>query len=124
LLSTNAKEYGAQTSEAFTKFLVEKANSDWLKNFNADDWSVRNTGAKGLGAESLKVAEILAHLRTQLRKEKSVSDTVDRLLQGAINKLVEQGYEDNEVWFIVSKNANEEDSAHTNLHFLKVLTAA
>ena len=72
----------------------------------------------------MKVAEILAHLRTQLRKEKSVSDTVDRLLQGAINKLVEQGYEDNEVWFIVSKNANEEDSAHTNLHFLKVLTAA
>ena len=89
LLQTNAKEYGAQTSESFTKFLVEKANSDWLKNFNAEDWSVKNSGAKGLGAESLKVAEILAHLRTHLKKEKSVSDTVDRLLQGAINKLIE-----------------------------------
>lgn len=65
--------------------MLEKANNDWLKNFKAEDWSVSNSTAKGLGAESLKVAEILAHLR----KEKSIGANVDKVLQVAINKLVE-----------------------------------
>lgn len=72
----------------------------------------------------MSLAEILASLRVQLRKEKSVSDTVDRLLQGAINKVLEQAYEDSEVWFIDSKNANEEAGLYTNLHFLLLLSAA
>ncbi len=45
LLQIGAKEYGAKHSETFDKFLLEKATSEWIKNFNAKEWSISNSTA-------------------------------------------------------------------------------
>lgn len=60
-----------------------------MKNFNAKEWSINNSTAKSLGAESLKVAEILAYLR----KEKGATENIDKLLVEAINKVTELGFD-------------------------------
>jgi hypothetical protein len=65
--------------------LVDTAKSNWLKNFNVEDWSVTNTTkTKGLTIEGLKVAEMLAFIS----KEKSIKENVDIALKPALNKVL------------------------------------
>lgn len=121
LLQYRAKDYGTKTSDAFKKFVVGKAKDEWINNFNTDDLSYNNaTKGKGVTVESLKVAELIAYALDN----GDLKDKAANKLKIALNKLISLGYEEDNVWFIISKSANETDNAHLNLHFLNTLLAS
>ena len=107
--------------EAFSTFLATKAKDDWLVNFISDDWSY-NSATKGVGLtlESLHIAEMLA----SLLKDKDLQEKVSAKLKAALEKLLSQTYEDENTWFIVTKNANEVDNTEMNLNILSVLNSS
>jgi hypothetical protein len=53
-------------------------------------------------------------------KDKELSVKIAPKVKDALTKLSEQAYEDEKVWFAVTKNANTLDSTHTNFHILNL----
>lgn len=49
-----------------------------------------------------------------------MKEKVEPKLRSAIEKLLKQAYEDESIWFIVTKNANEVDNTELNLEILKL----
>jgi hypothetical protein len=112
LLNKKQKSLNIKPGDAFKTFLQDKINNDFLSAFNADDWSYSvHTKGKGLSLEGLRVAEMMAYQVDKNTKK----DQIETKLKTAVSKLLAQVFEDENVWFIISKNFNEVSSTELNL---------
>lgn len=57
-------------------------------------------------------------------KDKDLGTKISTKVKDALTKLTESSYEDESVWFVVTKNAGTLDSTHTNYHILNLFNAA
>jgi len=55
--------------------------------------------------------------------DKDLQDEITTKLRAALNKVFAQAYEEENQWFIVSKNADITENAHLNLHLLNTFLA-
>jgi hypothetical protein len=112
LLNRDAKLFGGKPSSDFQKTFTDKTVKDLVSNFNADDWSFNG---QPFSLDSLRVAQLLSGAN---------NTNADSKIKTALNKLLAQVYEDDQTFFVITKNANTIDNAEINLAILEILNSS